>query len=384
MNRNFNNRALTVSQKIYERLLRAYPPAHRAEYGPAMAQLFRDQCRDAWDESRGWGVMKLWLRVLPDLVKTSIIERLAALTQRKSMSDKITNLIQPRAIFFRVFAAVFLITVLVSVAITYILPESYASTARIKVENDKLDAGYDPYFIQTQFEIMQSQVVLEPVIDKLNLNVQWGKKYLNGETLKSAESLQILKGRISLVPVRNTKLVAITVYSDDPKEAASLANTIAAAYQDYRIQHNKQITPKGIEVLRQQFLDESNEIRQVKSEADLLRQQFKIGSEVSVNPSSEEKLYWDKKHILDQMTEGHELFAGKIKELKLDAQIPRPAMVTITDTAEPGRAPVKPNKTVNIVLGVIGGIFLAAVAGGTAAFIALHFRKKTSKAAATV
>jgi hypothetical protein len=36
-----------VSEKIYRRLLRAYPKAHRAEYGPAMAQLFRDQCRDA-------------------------------------------------------------------------------------------------------------------------------------------------------------------------------------------------------------------------------------------------------------------------------------------------------------------------------------------------
>src|ERR1035441_8636210 len=88
MSKKTNNRALAVSQKVYGWLLRAYPPAHREEYGPAMAQLFRDQGRDAWSESRGWGMIKLWLRVLPDLVNTSITERLAALNPRKSMSDK--------------------------------------------------------------------------------------------------------------------------------------------------------------------------------------------------------------------------------------------------------------------------------------------------------
>ena len=54
----------SVSQKFYGRLLLAYPRSHRAEYGAAMAQLFRDQCRDAWNESQNWGLMKLWMRVL--------------------------------------------------------------------------------------------------------------------------------------------------------------------------------------------------------------------------------------------------------------------------------------------------------------------------------
>src|ERR1035441_9123540 len=42
-------KALLRSQNIFERLLVAYPKAHRVEYGAAMSQLFRDQCRDAWD-----------------------------------------------------------------------------------------------------------------------------------------------------------------------------------------------------------------------------------------------------------------------------------------------------------------------------------------------
>jgi hypothetical protein len=56
---------------------------------------FRDQGRDAWSESQAWGVAKLWLRTVPDLVNTSISERLAAFNPRKSMSDKMTALFRP-------------------------------------------------------------------------------------------------------------------------------------------------------------------------------------------------------------------------------------------------------------------------------------------------
>lgn len=303
MTRNFNSRAQVFSRKIYGWLLRAYPPAHRAEYGPAMAQLFRDQCRDAWGESHGWGVAKLWLRVLPDLVKTSIIERLAAINERKSMSDKLTALIQPRKVFLKVFAAVFLLVLGYSIAVSFLLPETYESTARIKVENDPPGTGYDPYFIQTQFEIMQSQAVLDPVIDKLNLNVNWGKKYFAGETLKPDESLKILRSRLMLLPVRNTKLISISVFGDDKNEAAQIANAIADAYRDYR----------------------------TKSQPE----------------------------------------AGDSK--------PLPTLVQIVDTAEPGRAPVRPNKTLNITLGAVFGIISASALGALAAFVAFKISKRKQK-----
>ncbi|HTI98877.1 MAG TPA: hypothetical protein VL527_08315, partial [Dongiaceae bacterium] len=65
------NPAVIWSAGIYARLLRCYPLSHQAEYGPVMLQLFRDQCRDAWCESPRWGLLRLWLRVLPDLLKSS-------------------------------------------------------------------------------------------------------------------------------------------------------------------------------------------------------------------------------------------------------------------------------------------------------------------------
>ena len=39
------SRILSVSQKLYQISLFAYPAEYRREYGPLMAQLFRDLCR---------------------------------------------------------------------------------------------------------------------------------------------------------------------------------------------------------------------------------------------------------------------------------------------------------------------------------------------------
>ena len=198
-----------------------------------------------------------------------------------------------------IIITVFLITAIIATAVTLILPESYASTARIKVENEggivsgmgnspaATSFGYDPYFIQTTFEIMQSQLVLSNVIATMNLNVEWGKKYNNGETLKTTETMEILKQRMGLVPVRNTKLISITVYSDDKKEAADLANSIAEAYRTYRIQTSQQQATTGLEVYQTQYLEESNRIEMLQANVDNLRRTLDINNGTASSPEPE-------------------------------------------------------------------------------------------------
>src|SRR5947208_2810040 len=142
-----------------------------------------------------------------------------------------------------VILAVFLLVVITATLVTFILPESYSSTARIKVERDNSDiegfasrigmGGYDPYFVQTEFEVIQSEVVLGKVIKDLNLNEEWGKKYGSG-TLKTPETIGLLKSRIDLRPVRNTSFIEIRVFSEKPEDAARLANAIAEAYREHR------------------------------------------------------------------------------------------------------------------------------------------------------
>jgi capsular polysaccharide biosynthesis protein len=116
----------------------------------------------------------------------------------------------------------------------FLLPDSFASTSRVlikaKPDSPNIAAKYDPYLLQTQFEFIHSLAVLQPVVEQLNLNEFWGKKYFAGQMLKTSESLEILKNRIALSPVKNTMLISIQVFSDDKNEAATLANAIADSY----------------------------------------------------------------------------------------------------------------------------------------------------------
>ena len=384
-------KALLRSQKIYERLLPAYPKAHRKEYGAAMSQLFRDQCRDAWNGAGRWGLTKLWLCVLPDLVKSSALEHLLTLKERKYMSGIISALLRPPSsawYAFRVaFVTVFVLVVGASTLITFLLPESYASTARIRVERvpiistpgDKPNSPgtYDPYFLQTEFEVIASDVVLRPVVEKLNLAVEWGKKYNSGETLKIAETMDLLKRRTSLTPVRNTQLIEITVFSEDKHDAARLANAIAQSYQNYRFNQVKQLSLNGIKILEDQWQQEETLIQQSASEVESLRRQYDIGSDVSVPRSPQEQPYWDKKRKLENMRESHKLLAARIETERLDLMIPKISPAEITDQAQPGLAPVRPNKPLNITLGAIAGILLALIVGALSAFVVFQLGKRT-------
>ena len=113
------------------------------------------------------------------------------------------------------FALVFLLVVITSTLITFILPESFASSTRIKVER-KTDAAtegkqtslssYDPHVAHTQLEMLRSELILKPVIEEMNLNAKWGKKYFGGkDQLKTSETLALLRQRLDVRSVWDTR-----------------------------------------------------------------------------------------------------------------------------------------------------------------------------------
>jgi capsular exopolysaccharide synthesis family protein len=179
-----------------------------------------------------------------------------------------------------IIITVFLITAIIATTVTFILPKTYASTTRIEIEPDYVHdigvdgqtyANYDPYFMKTESAVIQDQRVLERVVEALNLNDAWGKKYASGEAFKTSETIEFLKRRISLSPVLNTKLIDITVDDDDPNEAALVANAIATAYRDYRLELQKQKTIGGIKVLEDKFDQETLKIQAMQANVDTLR-----------------------------------------------------------------------------------------------------------------
>ena len=185
-----------------------------------------------------------------------------------------------------VILAVFLLVVITATLVTFILPESFSSTARSKIERDQSDIigmadrgamiGYDPYFVQTEFELIQSEVILGKVIDDLDLNKEWGKKYANGDRLKSSETIALLKQRIDLRPVRNTSLIEIRVFSEKAEEAAKIANAIAEAYKAHRHEQRMQLSKGGIKALEERFTEQEEKVKKAQQLVDDLRVKLNI------------------------------------------------------------------------------------------------------------
>jgi polysaccharide biosynthesis transport protein len=175
---------------------------------------------------------------------------------------------------------VWLLVVMTTVVVTLILPESFSSSARIVVGRDFTDGqwltdpgaarAYDPYFIQTQFEMFSSEVILGKVIEPLDLNVKWGTKYAGGERLKTTEVLTLLRGRLEVRPVRNTSMIEIRVFSERADEAATIANAVAEAYRDHRLEDRRRMWMEHIGALERAHADCYGRIHALRANIDAM------------------------------------------------------------------------------------------------------------------
>ncbi len=185
-----------------------------------------------------------------------------------------------------VIIAVFLLVVITTTVVTYMLPETYMSYTRINVQKDTANIPLlgqimpqgppDPFFLQTQFEIIQSKTNLYQVIEDLNLNEAWSREYLKSGTLKTPETFSILRKKIDVLQHRNTTMIEIRVYSKDKAEAARIANKIAEVYRDSRINQQQEMAARGIAELEETLKKKTAEIDARQRQLDEMREKFGI------------------------------------------------------------------------------------------------------------
>jgi polysaccharide biosynthesis transport protein len=185
-----------------------------------------------------------------------------------------------------VILAVFLLVTITTTVVTFVLPKAYASTVRMKVEKDAPDVaginlerqsgGYDPYWMQTEFETIQSKSILHKVITNLNLNKKWAEKYQTEGVFSTEQTYMILRGQIDVQQSRNTSLIEISAYSEDNDEAAVIANTIAEVYKNARLDSRKVATERGVRTLEDEWRKQDELVKAKQTEVDEMKNRLGI------------------------------------------------------------------------------------------------------------
>jgi capsular polysaccharide biosynthesis protein len=67
------------------------------------------------------------------------------------------------------------------------------------------------------------------VAERLRLDSVWAARYGGRQKLNPSEVLQLLKSRVDIRPLSSTSLIEIKAFSEQPQEAADIANALARA-----------------------------------------------------------------------------------------------------------------------------------------------------------
>jgi len=154
-----------------------------------------------------------------------------------------------------ILTVLFLVVATVTV-VTYFLTPMYVSTAGMKVEKDTPDVlafggigmpsqPFDPYFFNTEFEVLKSHKILDEVITKLNLNQVYAQR-LKAPEITVQQAYEIVSRNVEVKQRKNTSIIEISAYDQDKKLARDIADKVAEVYENERnTQRNQRLTRGG-------------------------------------------------------------------------------------------------------------------------------------------
>lgn len=371
-----DNKAVAISVKLYARLLALYPAGFRHEFASSMKQVFRDQCRDAWSESRRWGLAALWVRTVPDLFKTSFTQHLDNLRNQKPM----------RAAFLRTLAAVFVIGLVWSVLMSFWTTKLYYGTARFEVQDyDTTSFGAenspvpDPYFVVTQLKIIESYSILTNVIAGLDLEHKLASQ-ADEKVWTMDQTYAALFPNISVEETRMTDLFEISVKNPNPRLAADIANAIVDTYRASRLEKWGNDAHLGISMLKAKLSADKATLAGMEKDLSGLKNELHISNEDDLGPQPNGGAESDQQELTRKYRQ-YLILKGKIQELRRNnddlkqtiqretARLgPTPLLVIVRDPARQNLKPIHSGFEI-FSIWLLGGAMIAVVAGGSVVLV---------------
>lgn len=178
------------------------------------------------------------------------------------------------------------LVVVTALAVTAFLPRWYLATTKVRVEKPEGEVklfqaqssnNYDPYFLQDQFKIMQSEKILYPVIERLGLNAKLAPLLGANAALPPAITYRYLVDKmLRIESQRSSSLIEINVFAQDPQLAADVANEIARTYSADRIALATSDQSEGLAHLRQELAKQEQVVTRQRDYVEKLRKDLNI------------------------------------------------------------------------------------------------------------
>ncbi|MSU23837.1 MAG: polysaccharide biosynthesis tyrosine autokinase [Opitutus sp.] len=183
-------------------------------------------------------------------------------------------------------ALIFALVLITTLTVTAFLPKWYLATTKVRVEKPEGEVKlfqaqsnnlYDPYFLQDQFKIMQSEKILYPVIGHLGLNAKLAP--LLGATTALPDALAyryLVEKMLRIESQRNSSLIEINVFAQDAVLGADIANDIACVYSENRIALATSDQREGLAHLRQELEKQERTVTAQRDAVEKLRKDLNI------------------------------------------------------------------------------------------------------------
>ncbi len=223
---------------------------------------------------------------------------------------------------------VFLLVLVVSVVVTFLMPPTYMAKSQFQIKLPKpvmgigraedvvASSSVTQNYIPMQYSVLSSSEVLKVVSKKLNLAAEWG--------MTDDQAATNLFNMIEVLPIRATDLVDVVVSGPDPKLVQNIAKAIPEAYKQDREMRENRLVETAIkslkDVLREQE-DAVNEkmmaLRKLIAESNYLPTTWRNGENRSVMTAGmEEEDFRNAKATAMNLEREHKELASHVAELQ--------------------------------------------------------------------
>ncbi len=163
----------------------------------------------------------------------------------------------------------------------------YRTSCKVKIEQRKSVAEiltemvtWSPGdAIASQVALIQSFQTMEKVAESLNL--------IN-PSMKEAERMRVVKwvqGQITTEPIEATNIIAITITSSNPKQAAELVNKVAEVYADLHFENKKKEATNMRNFVETQLNNYLKELQESEASLQVFRQENPLVLERNITDS---------------------------------------------------------------------------------------------------